>query len=157
MSTSRCGNICLMPPKYSRKERRRGFSNHSRVDAVVSGRRCVFLGESKSTLWRVGRGREPWEQSEAGGVNDNERHLHHSPVSSPTEELRKDKKRERVKDRAAVCPGTGTRFFIFFSSLPSLVSVSPHPSVSFSLASSVLTPRYAAAALTGPPGRGGGE
>ncbi len=40
-------------------------------------------------MWRVGRGREPWERSEAGGwVNDNERHLHHSPVSSPTEELR---------------------------------------------------------------------
>ncbi len=30
---------------------------------------------------------------EAGGVNDNERHLRHSPVSSPTEELRKDKRR----------------------------------------------------------------
>ncbi len=41
-------------------------------------------------LWRVGRGREPWERSEAGGVNDNERHLRHSPVSSPTEELRKE-------------------------------------------------------------------
>ncbi len=24
-------------------------------------------------VWRVGRGREPWEQSEAGGVNDNGR------------------------------------------------------------------------------------
>ncbi len=35
------------------------------------------------TLWRVGRGREPWEWSEAGGVNDNDRHLRHSPVSSP--------------------------------------------------------------------------
>ncbi len=56
-----------------------------------------------------------------------------------------------VEDRAAVCPGTGPRFFIFFSSLPSLFSVTPHPSVSFSLASSVLTPRYAAAALTGSP------
>ncbi len=56
-----------------------------------------------------------------------------------------------VEDQAAVCPGTGPRFFIFFPSLPSLVSVTPHPSVSFSLASSVLTPRYAAAALTGSP------
>ncbi len=49
-------------------------------------------------------------------------------------------------------------FFIFFFSLPSLVSVTPHPSVSFSLASSVLTPRYATAALTGSPrerGEGG--
>ncbi len=44
-------------------------------------------------MWRVGRGREPWERSEAGGVNDDELHLHHSPVSSPTEELRKDKRR----------------------------------------------------------------
>ncbi len=62
-----------------------------------------------------------------------------------------------VEDRAAVCPGTGPRFF--FSSLPSLFSVTPHPSVSFSLASSVLTPRYAAAALTGSPRerRGGVE
>ncbi len=41
-------------------------------------------------MWWVGRGREPWERSEAGGVNDNERHLRHSPVSSPTEELRKE-------------------------------------------------------------------
>ncbi len=28
-------------------------------------------------MWRVGRGREPWERSEAGGVNGNERHLRH--------------------------------------------------------------------------------
>ncbi len=40
-------------------------------------------------MWRVGRGREPWERSEAGGVIGNERHLHRSPVSSPTEELQK--------------------------------------------------------------------
>ncbi len=53
--------------------------------------------------------------------------------------------------------GNRIEIFFFLSSLPSLVSVSPHPSVSFSLASSVLTPRYAAAALTGPPGRGGGS
>ncbi len=42
-----------------------------------------------------------------------------------------------VEDRAAVCPGTGTRFF-FFSSL---VSVTPHPSVSW----------------RAPPGTGGGR
>ncbi len=41
MSTSRCGNICV----------RRGFSNRSSVDAAVSGRHCVFLGESQSTLF----------------------------------------------------------------------------------------------------------
>ncbi len=40
-------------------------------------------------MWRVGRGREPWERSKASRVNGNERHLRHSPVSSPTEELRK--------------------------------------------------------------------
>ncbi len=41
-----------------------------------------------------------------------------------------------VEDQAAVCPGTGPRILIFFlfSSLPSIISVSPHPSVSFSLA-----------------------
>ncbi len=42
-------------------------------------------------MWRVGRGQEPWKRRETGGVNDNERHLHHSPVLSPTVELRKDK------------------------------------------------------------------
>ncbi len=51
MSTSRCGNICVMPPKCSRKERRRGFSDRSSVDAAVSGRLCVLLYESKSTLF----------------------------------------------------------------------------------------------------------
>ncbi len=50
-----------------------------------------FKQKLKTTMWRVGRGREPWERSEAGGVDDNERHLRHSPVSSPTEELRKIK------------------------------------------------------------------
>ncbi len=51
MSTSRCGKICVMLPKCSRKERRCGFSNCSSVEAAVSGRCCVFLGESKSTLF----------------------------------------------------------------------------------------------------------
>ncbi len=61
-----------------------------------------------------------------------------------------------VEDRAAVCPGTGPRFYFIFSSLPSLVSVTPHPSVSFSLASSVLTPRYVRGRPDGlPPGEGG--
>ncbi len=60
-----------------------------------------------------------------------------------------------VEDRAAVCPGTGTSFFFFFSLSP-LSPLSPHPSVSFSLASSVLTPRYATATVIGSPQRGGG-
>ncbi len=63
-----------------------------------------------------------------------------------------------VEDRAAVCPGTGPRFFFIFSSLPSLFSVTPHPSVSFLSPRLSLPPRYAAAALTGSPrerGEGG--
>ncbi len=50
MSTSLCGNICVMAPKCSCKERR-GFSNRSNVEAVMTGKRCVFLCESKSTLF----------------------------------------------------------------------------------------------------------
>uniref|UniRef100_A0A673H636 C-type lectin domain-containing protein n=1 Tax=Sinocyclocheilus rhinocerous TaxID=307959 RepID=A0A673H636_9TELE len=55
---------------------------------------CAMMlnGEWHCDEW--GRGREPWERSEAGGVIDNERHLHHSPVSSLTEELQKDKREE---------------------------------------------------------------
>ncbi len=58
----------------------------------------------------MGRGREPWERSEAGGVNDNDRHLRHSPVSSPKEELWKDKRksvdsgrRERTRPGLYLC------------------------------------------------------
>ncbi len=58
----------------------------------------------------MGWGREPWEQSEAGGVIGNEQHLHHSPVSSPTEELRKGEmrsdnsgRRERTRPGILVC------------------------------------------------------
>ncbi len=39
----------------------------------------------------------------AGGVNDNERHLHHSPVSSPTEELRKDKRMREDQSLNVFC------------------------------------------------------
>ncbi len=62
-----------------------------------------------------------------------------------------------VEDRAAACPGTGSRFFLFFSSLPSSSSLSllilPSP---FSRLVCPY-PRYAAAALTGPLGGGGGR
>ncbi len=40
-----------MLPKCSRKEGRRDFSNRSSVEATMTGRSCVFLGESKSTLF----------------------------------------------------------------------------------------------------------
>jgi len=42
-------------------------------------------------IWHeAGWGREAWEQREAGGTNVNEQHLSNTPVSSPTEGLRKD-------------------------------------------------------------------
>ncbi len=72
MSTSRCGNICVMLPKCSRKERRRGFSNRSSVDAVMSGRRCAFLCESKITLFgflKVDAIRNHWFTAEQHNTN----------------------------------------------------------------------------------------
>ncbi len=72
----------------------------------------------------------------------------HGTASEPLSWLRTERQCVREPDRD----------FYFFSLSHSLVSVTPHPSVSFSLASSVLTPRYAAAALTGSPrerGEGG--
>ncbi len=71
----------------------------------------------------------------------------HGTASEPLSWLRTERQCVREPDRD-----------LFFFSLPSPVSVTPHPSVSFSLASSVLTPRYATAALTGSPqerGEGG--
>ncbi len=45
MSTSRCGKVCITPPKRIRKERGRDF--YSRCSIVVAGamtwRRCVSL------------------------------------------------------------------------------------------------------------------
>ncbi len=61
----------------------------SKVQGKTIDRQNPSSKNVKVSLWRVGRGREPWERSEAGGVIGNERHLHRSPVSSPTEELRK--------------------------------------------------------------------
>ncbi len=49
--------------------------------------KCPMSG-TKFTV-ASGAGPRAWERTEAGGVNGNERHLRHSPVSSPTEELRK--------------------------------------------------------------------
>lgn len=54
----------------------------------------------------MGWGREPWEKSKAGGVNANAQHLHHSLVSGPTEELRKDK---RMIDDFVLCFLGGSR------------------------------------------------
>ncbi len=77
-------------------------------------------------LWRVGRGREPWERSTVSESLS----AGWGPSGSVSE----------------------NRYTFTFSSLPSLFSVSLHPSISFSLASSVLTLRNASA-----PPRGGGS
>ncbi len=51
MSMSRCGNICIMPPKCSCKKRRHGFSKRSSVDAVMSGRSYVSMRKQKHFIW----------------------------------------------------------------------------------------------------------
>ncbi len=56
----------------------------------------------------MGRGRAVGAE-QAGGVNDNEAHLRHSPVSSPTEELQKDKRRS---DNIARERGPGLDFIL---------------------------------------------
>ncbi len=88
------------PHSFSTGFRSEDWDGHSRSLVLCSGTYfcvvfevCVWIiarfEDPNMALWRVGRGREPWERSEAGGVIGNERHLHHSQVSSPTEELRK--------------------------------------------------------------------
>ncbi len=57
---------------------------------------------------------DDWGRTETngnGGVNDDERHLRHSPVSSPTEELRKDKRRSDNSERQEK---TRPRFYFVF-------------------------------------------
>ncbi len=44
--SSRCGNICIMLPKCPHKERRRGFSNHSSVDAATDA--VCFYAKAKA-------------------------------------------------------------------------------------------------------------
>ncbi len=62
-----------------------------------------------------------------------------------------------VEDRAAACPGTGLRIFFFpFPLSPLSVSVSPHPSVSFSSPRLSLPPGTHGRRDRLPPERGGG-
>ncbi len=62
-----------------------------------------------------------------------------------------------VEDRAAVCPGTGPRFFLFFPLSPLLLCHSSSFRLSLSLASSVLTPQVHRGRPDGlPPERGEG-
>ncbi len=54
MSTSRCGKICITPPKCKRKERGRNFYSRCSIVAAagaMSWRCFVFCCESKSTLF----------------------------------------------------------------------------------------------------------
>ncbi len=97
-----------LPPGMPRPPWRAPLGGGGGVERSLEGTPRPARGDGG--MWRVGRGREPWERSEAGGVNDNERHLRHSPVSSPTEELRKDKRRsddsgrrERTRPGLLVC------------------------------------------------------
>ncbi|XP_048017181.1 adenine phosphoribosyltransferase isoform X5 [Megalobrama amblycephala] len=57
----------------------------------------------------VGQGREPWEWNKAGGSSVNEHHLRATPVSSPMEELRKDKRRNGDRERTR--PGLYVVFY----------------------------------------------
>ncbi len=56
---------------------------------------CTFATKCKKPLITLtsGAGPRSMERREVSGVNGNERHLCHSLVSSPMEELRKDKRR----------------------------------------------------------------
>ncbi len=49
-STSRCGNICIMPPKCSHKERRRGFS-YAVVLMQPCQRDAVSVWTRKHFIW----------------------------------------------------------------------------------------------------------
>ncbi len=69
-------------------------------------------------MWRVGRGQEPWKRRETGGVNDNERHLHHSSVLSPTVELQKDKNDSGSPSRTAAAHKTQIKVLAWSSRLP---------------------------------------
>ncbi len=100
-------------------------------------------------MWRVGWGREPWERSEAGGVIGNEWHLHHSPVSSPTEGLNEEwqqwKTREDQAWNFSLCFVCGSRpwgaaafHLCLFILLLKCLKCSPVPASFFSYLSSSL-------------------
>ncbi len=134
-----------LPSERERRSRRRSPGGRSLLPSAMLGEE-----QGKGTRCRLPSNRRSHRRPPGGGAS-----------SRPPKDVQYHRMAPRVRasqlveDRAAVCRGTGPRIFFFFSSLPSLVSVSPHPSVSFSLASSVLTPRNATAAVIGSPQRGG--
>ncbi len=136
-----------LPSKRERRSRRRSPGGRSLLPSAMSGEEQGTGDSLPATLDRRSHRRPPGGGGALGRPPKMSSTIAWHREWEPLSWLRTERQRVREPDRD---------FFFFFSSLPSLVSVSPHPSVSFSLASSVLTPRYAAAALTGPPRRGGG-
>ncbi len=135
-----------LPSKRERRSRRRSPGGRSLLPSAMSGEEQGTGDSLPATLDRRSHRRPPGGGGALGRTPKMSSTIAWHREWEPLSWLRTERQRVREPDRD----------FFFFSSLPSLVSVSPHPSVSFSLASSVLTPRYAAAALTGPPGWVGG-
>ncbi len=138
-----------LPSKRERRSWRRSPGGRSLLPSAMSGEEQGTGDSLPATLDRRSHRRPPGGGGALGRPPKMSSTIAWHREWEPLSWLRTERQRVREPDRDFF-------LFFFFSSLPSLVSVSPHPSVSFSLASSVLTPRYAAAALTGPPGRGGG-
>lgn len=124
-----------LPQKRERTSWRRSPGGRSLLPPAM-------LGRSRGTCCQLPSIRRSHRRLPGGG----------GVVSRPPKDVQYHRMALRVKasqlveDRAGVWPGTRIFIYFFSSSLPPL---SPHPS--FSLVSSVLTPRYAAAALMGPP------
>ncbi len=72
-----------------------GFISEKTRDGLFHWKKLYFLlhyyvstahththTHTHTNLWRVGRGRKPWERSEASGVNDDERHRYRVPQRS---------------------------------------------------------------------------
>ncbi len=137
-----------LPSKRERRSRRRSPGGRSLLPSAMSGEEQGAGDSLPATLDRRSHRRPPGGGGALGRPPKMSSTIAWHREWEPLSWLRTERQRVREPDRD---------FFFFFSSLPSLVSVSPHPSVSFSLASSVLTPRYAAARPDGPPRRGGGS
>ncbi len=82
------------------------------------GRNAHIFTKTDIWLWRVGRAESRGNGEKDGGVNDNEWQQHHSPVSSPTEELCKDKRRSDDSERRErTRPGVLFVFYVWQSSM----------------------------------------